>query len=76
VTIDGRRFEGRVVELLPGRHAVNYSAGAVYLLCNDIFANVELLPGRLYRLKRERFATGYRDEHVFWIEDVEGGETL
>jgi len=85
VMIDGREIEGHVVELPPGRHAVDYSAilggshlyGAVLLPYDETFGYVEVLPGRLYRVKRERFYPGYRERaDVFWIEDVDSGETL
>ena len=85
VTIDGRKIEGRVVELPPGRHTVDYSAalggsilyGAILLSYDDILADVELVPGRRYRLKRDRLYPGYQQRaDVFWIEDVESGETL
>jgi hypothetical protein len=73
--IDGRKLEGRViwksvvVELPPGHHTVNYSSA--------VLADVELLPGRLYRVKRERSYPGYQTRVDFvWIEDVDSGEIL
>lgn len=85
VMVDGREIEGHVVELPPGGHDVDYSAvlggshlyGAVLLPYNETFGYVELLPGRRYRVERERFYPGYRQRaDVFWIEDVGSGETL
>lgn len=64
VEVDGRHPDGRVVGLPAGFHNVNG-------------ADVELLSGRVYRWTSERFTVGYRDYlRVFWIEDVESGETL
>lgn len=69
VTIDGHKIEGNVVELSPGRHSVSYGY--------SLLVDVELLPGRLYRMKSKRFYPGYRArEDVVWIEDVDSGETL
>jgi hypothetical protein len=85
VAIDGHKIEGQVVELPPGRHAVSYSAnlggsvlyGAMILTYDNTFDDVELLPGRHYRLKRERFYPGWEARaDAFWIEDVDSAETL
>lgn len=85
VRIDGHQAEKRVVELPPGRHTLNYSAalgGSVMLgpmirSYDGVFADVELLSGRLYRLKRDRFypGVGIRVD-IFWIEDADSGEVL
>jgi hypothetical protein len=83
-TIDGRKVEGSVVELPPGRHTVDYQAslgGSVMygatVLSRYGSAEVELLPGRLYRLKHKRFYGWPRKRaDIFWIEDVDSGETL
>ena len=66
VTIDSFEPEGRLVELTPGLHKVNY-------------ADVEILPGREYILQHEEFFIEAGDrtyERVFWIEDIDSGETL
>lgn len=83
-TIDGHKAEGPVVELSPGRHTVTYQTTLGVSITMGEFehsyhfsADVELLPGRLYRLKHERFygwPSKYAD--LFWIEDVNSGETL
>jgi hypothetical protein len=61
--------EKNVFVIPPGRREVHYSGSSV---------TVELLPGRIYRLKHARFhkrmAKGYNS--VYWIEDVDSRETL
>jgi hypothetical protein len=43
----------------------------------DVSTEVELLPGRRYRLKSGRFYVWGRNRiDVFWVEDVDSGETL
>jgi len=85
VAIDGRQVDGRFVELSPGRHTLSYNAelggsvmyGASLLSYKNIFADFELLSGRTYRLKRERFYPGIGNRvDIFWIEDTDSGETL
>jgi hypothetical protein len=64
VRIDGRQSERRVIELPPGPHNVSD-------------AEVDFLPGRVYRLKREKWTVGTSEwETIRWIEDVDSGETL
>ena len=85
VAIDGRKLDGRVAELPPGLHTISYSTelggsvlyGAMILPYNKVFANVELLPGRLYCLKLKRYYPGVDSRvDIFWIEDVNSDETL
>jgi hypothetical protein len=82
--IDGHKLERRLVELPPGRHAVDFHAsvyGSILVgpmhRSYDVSTEVELLPGRRYRLKSGRFYVWGGDRiDVFWIEDVGSGETL
>jgi hypothetical protein len=64
MSIDGRKPEARVLELAAGLHKVNDAA-------------VELLPGRLYRMKSDLFIPQPGESvTIVWIEDTESGETL
>jgi hypothetical protein len=84
VTIDGQIIKESEVELSPGIHKLSYNAelggsimyGAAFLQYNNVFGDFELFPGRRYRLNRERFYPGQARVDIFWIEDVESGETL
>jgi hypothetical protein len=70
--IDGHKPEERVVELRPGLHKVELAA---YL--NKEVVDVELLPGRRYRVNAESFIPGGGTGlDVTWIEDVESEEVL
>ena len=85
VVIDDRPVEGRTVELAPGYHTLRYAAdlagsimvGSMFLSYRNTFADVELLPGRHYSLKQERFYPGVGSRvDIFWLEDTESRETL
>jgi hypothetical protein len=85
VEIDGRQVEGRVVELSAGRHTLNYDAnlggsimyGSMSLSYKNTFADFELLSGRTYQLKMDRFYPGAGNRvDIFWVEDTDSGETL
>lgn len=67
-TIDGRVPEEYVVELPPGRHLIRYYHGDV--------AEVELMPGRLYRLTRKSYCGYARSNPFYYLEDVDSGEVL
>ena len=76
VTVDGRDIHGKAVELSPGCHSVIYDA----VLSGDIpyegtFADLELVAGRLYRLKKKRVSCGQLID-IFWVEDADSGEVL
>lgn len=82
-TVDGRKVEGQTVELPPGRHRVDYQAslgGSVMsgpmFSSYDASAEVDLLPGRVYRMDTKRFYGASSRADLFWIEDVESGETV
>jgi len=83
--VDGVKLEKRTIQLPPGLHAVSFSTvlggsilyGSMSISYDGHFADVELMPGRQYRLKTTRLYGGYRSrEDFFWIEDVESGEVL
>lgn len=84
VIIDGRKIEERVVELSPGHHAVSFSSelggsfmlGSMSLSYDGMSTDVELLPGRRYRVKTKRYHGWGTRADAFWIEDVDSGETL
>lgn len=85
VAVDGRGLEGQMAELKPGRHSVSYKAefggsvmyGAMVLSYDKTFSGVEMLAGRHYQLKNKRFYPGVGARvDIFWIEDVDSGETL
>ncbi len=76
VTVDGRDVHDRAVELAPGRHSLSYDAVLKdYIPYEGTFADLELLPGRLYRLKTERVSCGQLID-IFWVEDADSGEVL
>ena len=82
-TVDGRKVEGRSVTLPPGHHRVDYEAtvgGSAMLgpmsTTHRGSAEVELLPGRRYRLDTTRFRGWGARADLFWIEDVDSGETV
>jgi hypothetical protein len=68
ITVDGHEYKESVVSLPPGRHEVTYYSGAV--------ADVELFPGRFYRLNSENFAGFARARRFYFIEDVDSREVL
>lgn len=76
VTVDGRDVHGKAVELAPGRHSLSYDAVLKdYIPYEGTFADLEFLPGRLYRLKKERVNCGQLID-IFWVEDADSGEVL
>jgi hypothetical protein len=78
--IDGVKPEGRIVERQPGRHTVSFDrrlSGSILLNAARLTSygdtlEVQLSPGRVYRLKHQRFhpPPDSRAE-IFWIEDVD-----
>lgn len=82
-SVDGRKVAGGSVTLPPGRHRVDYEAtvGGSAILGSMITthrgsAEVELLPGRRYRLDTTRLRGWNARADLFWIEDVDSDETL
>jgi hypothetical protein len=82
--IDGVKPKERFVELPPGQHTVKFNGrlgGSVLLSAARLTSygdslEVQLLRGRVYRLKHQRVRSLEARADVFWIEDVHSGETL
>lgn len=68
VSVDGHEFKEKVVELPSGKHEISD---------RGVVANVELMPGRLYRMNSKLFSEyNKKSKWIHFIEDVNSGEAL
>lgn len=85
LTVDGRKLIERELRLKPGTHEVSFGSvlggsvlyGAMFLSYEHTFGKVDLLPGRIYRVKTVRlYDLAPSREDFFWIQDMDSGETI